>query len=356
MDRQISISPKSLWSVFGLVLLLALTSLLFARASNELILVFSAIVIGEGIRPLIKALRTIGVPHALATLAVIVAIVAVIAGLLYLVISPLTIQIASLIDHIPEISANVQRLVVRYQDMLANNPQARNLLAELPARISAFLSSQASLLISFPILIAQSVTNVFLLLLLVFFWLSASEELATFTLSFYTPQRVADGRALLDDLSLKTGGYLRGVVINMTVIGLVSGLGDYFLGVPYPLLLGVVAGLTEAIPIIGPVLGGAVAVVVALVTVDWHKAVQVAIFYVVVQQLESNTLVPLVMNRAVAIDPLTITVALIIGSAVAGIPGAILSLPVAAIVQVIVRRVVAPAARRARDRRAAAAN
>ena len=175
----------------------------------------------------------------------------------------------------------------------------------------------------------------------------ASRELAVFTLSFVPMQSRANARDILDDLSTKIGGYLRGVLINMTVIGLLSGIGVALLHVPYALLLGVVAALTEAIPIVGPLLGGSVAVLVAALSLGPEKAFQVALLYLVIQQIEGNTLVPFVMNRAVALNLLAIIVALVIGSALLGIPGAILAVPVAAVVQVGVLRVIAPALRTA---------
>ena len=185
------------------------------------------------------------------------------------------------------------------------------------------------------------------LLLFMFFWIMATDVMKAFVLSFFRPDRTAWAEEIVADLSVKTGGYVRGVAINMVAIAVLSGVGLFFLGVPYMLLLAIVAGITEAIPIVGPVIGGAVAALVALFTLGWVKAVQVAILYLVIQQIESNTLVPFVMNRVVALNPLAIIAALVLGTALLGIPGAILAVPAAAIVQIFVVRVIAPAARKA---------
>jgi len=115
-------------------------------------------------------------------------------------------------------------------------------------------------------------------------------------------------------------------------------------------LLGVVAGLTETLPFIGPWIGGAPAVLLALLSNGWLKAVEVVILYNIIQQIEGNTLVPWVMNRTVHLNPLTVVIAILIGAALLGLLGAVLGVPVAVILQVLTVRVLAPAARRASAR------
>ena len=340
-----AIASRTLWTAGGVAAVCILLWTVGARIVPELVLLFGAIVIAEGMRPLVAWLVRRRVPEPLAILAIVAVALASLVGLAWLILTPLVAQIASLLDDIPHFTAVAQRYLDAYQRFLQNNTQARQLLAQLPGRISAFVTSQLGLIIAAPIFFVKLVSNGFLVLLVVFFWLTASRELATFVLSFAPPTRRAELRDILNESSTKIGGYLRGVLINMVAIGLLSGIGVALLAVPYALLLGVVAALTEAIPIVGPLLGGSVAVVVALLGLGPQKAFQVAILYLVIQQIEGNTLVPFVMNRAVAMNPLTIVVALVIGSALLGIPGAILAVPAAAILQVVVLRIITPSLR-----------
>ncbi len=113
------------------------------------------------------------------------------------------------------------------------------------------------------------------------------------------------------------------------------------------LALGVLAGLTEAIPYIGPWLSGVVSVVVALVTVDPLKALEVLILFIIVQQVEGNLVQPLVMSRSVHLDPLLVLIAILVGSELLGLMGAILAVPFAALVQSLVTYALAPAIRHA---------
>jgi predicted PurR-regulated permease PerM len=122
----------------------------------------------------------------------------------------------------------------------------------------------------------------------------------------------------------------------MLAIGVVCGVGDWLLGVPEALVLGIIAGLTEFIPNLGPVVGAVPAVLVAFGVGPWH-ALYVALFYAVVQGLEGNLLTPLVQQRAADVPPaLTITAQLVMGL-LGGILGVLLAVPLAASAIVAVR-------------------
>jgi predicted PurR-regulated permease PerM len=133
----------------------------------------------------------------------------------------------------------------------------------------------------------------------------------------------------------------------MIVIGLLSGAGVAVLGVPYPVLLGMIAALTEVLPIVGPWISGSVAVLVAVTTQGLLKGVEVLALFVVIQTIEGNTLVPYVMSRTTALNPLTVLIAVLAGGTMMGLVGAVLAVPVAVVLEVLVLRVLAPAARRA---------
>jgi len=106
--------------------------------------------------------------------------------------------------------------------------------------------------------------------------------------------------------------------------------------VPYATALAVIAGLTEAIPIVGPFIGGAAAVLVGL-TVSGETALLMAGWYVLIQQLENHILVPKVMERSVGLNPLVVIIALVVGGILNGLVGALLAVPVAGALQVILR-------------------
>ena len=156
---------------------------------------------------------------------------------------------------------------------------------------------------------------------------------------------------LLGDMGYRLSGYVRGVAINMVVVGALSGAVDWLLGIPYAVLLGIVAGMTEIIPYFGPWISGGVAAIVALVAVSPIAALEVVVAYVLIQEVEGHVLIPFVMMRSVKLNPLTVVIAVLLGTELLGIIGGILAVPAAAVIEVVFMRAVVPAVRRRVARR-----
>ena len=123
----------------------------------------------------------------------------------------------------------------------------------------------------------------------------------------------------------------------MGTMGVATGIAYTLLGLPGALLLGLIAALTEAIPIVGPLLGAIPAVLVAA-TVSPELAVVVAGVYVVIQLIEGSVLVPIVMRNTIGISPLLVLVSLLVGAAVGGFVGAFLAVPIAASIEIVLSR------------------
>ncbi|CAN5568780.1 hypothetical protein BH23CHL5_BH23CHL5_02170 [soil metagenome] len=148
------------------------------------------------------------------------------------------------------------------------------------------------------------------------------------------------------DVEQQLGRWMRGQLTLMLIVGVASTTAYGLLDVRFWPVLGLLAGLTEAIPIIGPWIGGIPAVAVAM-TQSWDKALLVAGVAVAIQLSENWILVPRVMKGAVGLTPLTVFVAILVGAEFMGVVGALLSIPIAAAVQVIVSDLIK--ARRAED-------
>ena len=136
-------------------------------------------------------------------------------------------------------------------------------------------------------------------------------------------------------VEVQVGRWMRGQIVLCLIIGSMATIGYAVIGVRFWPVLGLIAGITEAIPIVGPWLGGIPAVIIAM-TQGWDKAVLVAIVIVVMQTAENAVLVPRVMKGAVGLTPLTVFVAIMAGTEFIGVPGALLAIPIAAAVQVVV--------------------
>jgi predicted PurR-regulated permease PerM len=169
---------------------------------------------------------------------------------------------------------------------------------------------------------------------LTFFVLMDAEALHQHLISLLPPSERPRAQAMSAKMGRKIEGWLKGILLLSLFIGVIASIGMWVLGMPYPLLLGLAAGIFELVPMVGAYLGAAPAVFVALFQPTW-KLIAVIVFYIVVQQVENNVLVPKVMGQNVEMPPLLAIVALLTGAALMGILGAMLAVPVAAILQVL---------------------
>lgn len=168
-----------------------------------------------------------------------------------------------------------------------------------------------------------------------FYYLMEKDFTRSLLLMQFKPATASRIRRTLDNVDQQLGRWMRGQLTLCLIIGITSTIAYGLLDVRFWPVLGLIAGITEAIPIIGPWIGGVPAVAMAL-TQSWEKALMVAGVAVAIQFTENWVLVPRVMKGAVGLTPLTVFLALLVGTEFMGIIGALLAIPIAAAIQVIV--------------------
>lgn len=140
----------------------------------------------------------------------------------------------------------------------------------------------------------------------------------------------------LDTINEKLGAWLRGQIVLMFFIGLMSWVALTILGVPYALPLALLSAILEIVPTLGPILSSIPAVIVAL-TVSPTLAITVILTFIVIQMIENNFLVPKVMQKAVGLNPVVIILGVMIGANLMGIAGALLAIPFISFIVVILK-------------------
>lgn len=346
----ITIAMRSLLLAAAIGVATLIGVIIFTQALGTLISLVLAIILGEAIRPLVARLRKYRIPAPLAILLIYLVGVVVFGVLIWLVLTPLVGQINSLTTHLPEYLQHLQQQAHDLERQL----RAQSALAGIIDTISQSLASLAQQfiprLIAVPLGLLTGVFSLFInaviLLTMTLFWLMATDEFKPFVVGLFPPASQDHASQVFTEIGRAFGGYIRGTLIAMLLIGGLTGTGLALLGVPYALLLGILAGFTELLPYLGPWISGTVSVLVALITVDPGKALQVVVLFILIQNIEGNVIEPLVMSRAVKINPLVVIVAVLIGLDLLGIVGAILAVPVAAAIQIVFVHVLAPAIRR----------
>ena len=342
----VTITPRSIWLAAGIVALFIAIGIVLLKAIYVLILMFIAIIFAEGIRPIVDWLERRHLPRPLSVMLTYLGIILVFAGLAYLLVEPVVTQLTKLGSQLPQYGAKIQDFISRIQQLVGNSPQ----LGQALNQAGGLVQGLAAFLLQIPLFIGTLIFSIVIVATIAFFWLTGVERLKPFVVGLFPAQAQSEAADIVSEMGHRIGGYLRGVVFNSFVIGILSGAADFLLHVPYPVLLGILAGLTELIPYFGPWISGGVAGLVALIAAGPLAAVEVIVAYIIIQQIEGNVLVPLVMMRAVHLNPLTVVIAVLLGTELMGIIGGILAVPAAVIVHVLIVHVLAPAARRASRR------
>lgn len=168
-----------------------------------------------------------------------------------------------------------------------------------------------------------------------FYWLMEKSLIRQLVLSQLDDNAQRRVTRIWEDVEIKVGGWLRGQLLLCLIIGVAAGLIYYILDVRFWFLLAILAGVMELIPILGPWVGAIPAVMVALLD-SWEKALILAIALAFLQLAENTVLVPRIMKGTIGLSPLTVFVAVLAGGAYMGVLGALLAIPIAAGLQVII--------------------
>lgn len=320
--------------VFGVtvffVAAIAVALLYFLR--NVLIVLYVSMLLAIGFSPAVHWLehRLAGrqrIPRWAAILVLYVTGLSAIALLLALVLPPMGRQMAELWQRLPDYLEQMQSALVRV-GLIEHRMSWSELLRKLPNPTAA-LGGVVNAVQGAIGVIAGTVA----ILILPFYLLVEAEDLQKTLLKLFAPERRPVVARITRDVTFKVGAWLTGQLLLAAVIGSTAAIGLWILGVPYFWVLGLIAGIGEMVPVIGPVIAAIPAILMGW-TVSGKTAAFVAIYFLVQQIIENNVLVPRIMSRQVGVSAATVLIAILIGSTLLGVTGALLAVPSAAIVQI----------------------
>lgn len=333
-----------------LVVLSTLVLVYFVYLVGELLLaLFIAIIFASTIRPAVDKLAGRRVPRGIAATLVTLGIVGVILGLLVVVTPPLIGMTVELFQG-DVIMEEIRRLSSWLTFFGWANFRIVLPTITLPAQVAGLLDEAGDTAREIAWPVAQGTIfllgQIVLMLVMAVYWLTSREQALALLLRLSPARQRSLVGEVWNGVEASLGAYTRGQLILMVSVGAACFMGFLVLRLPYAPALAVVAGLTEAIPMVGPLIGAIPAVLLGF-TVSWQTALLVAGWYVVVQQLETHLLAPRVMRRTVGLNPILVIIALIAGATLKGVRGALVAVPVAGALQVIVQHtLLAPAIKR----------
>jgi predicted PurR-regulated permease PerM len=272
-----------------------------------------------------------------AILAVYLEIAAGIFGIGLLIIPPIVDQVNGLSKDIPGYVDDLRKSKTfrKYDDKYDISKKLNEQAAKLPSR----LGEAAGTLQDVTVGVFGALVKLVTVLTMTFFFLLEGERIVGFLLRIRGPTQEERLRALSGDIYRSVAGYVAGNLAISLCAGLTTYITLRILHVPFAAPLAVLMGFLDLIPLVGATIGG---IVVGIVTAfnDFPTATIVwVIVLLVYQQIENNLLQPLVYRRTVSVSPLIVIISILIGSTLLGVLGALLAIPVAAGVQIVVRDV-----------------
>ena len=298
-----------------------------------------AIVMGTVIRPAVTWLYQHGLPRIAGVILVYILLFALLVGFLFL-LSPLIIeQSGTIIAAMPIYYHDFRAGVINY-----SNPLIVQLGEFLPAVLPSLKPAQnvmasAGQVFGYLSSTAQFIFTAMVVLILAFYWtLDGPRIIQSFLMLVPQDQRESI-RDLISAMETKVGYYIAGQGFLCIVIGIMALIAYLLIGLPNALVLALIAGVLEAVPMVGPLLGAVPAGLVAL-SLGPDKLIWVIVATVIIQQLENSLLVPRIMSRAVGVNPFVTLLALFAFSSFFGIAGALMAIPLAAIIQLILNHFV----------------
>jgi predicted PurR-regulated permease PerM len=307
---------------------------------DVLLLLYVSGLLAVGFSPIVRVIErqtvlpigTRRFPRWLAILILYLIILGTVASVLALVFPPLIRQAHQLWNALPDMIDRGLAFLVS-KGLLSEDLTKEVLLREAVQRAPGGSEAVGTVLAAI-VGVAGGIFGVLTILILTFYLLVDSNSLRRTFIRLFPKAEQARVDAAARAITTKVSAWLGGQLLLGGLIGATSALGLWLLGIPFFYVLALISAIGEMIPVVGPVLSAIPAIAVAA-TVSGKKVLFVIVFFIVQQQIENHVLVPKVMERQVGVSAVTVIAALLIGGKLLGIPGALLAVPTAAILQVL---------------------
>lgn len=310
--------------LFGTILMPALVSIVIAYLLN----------------PILRGLTRLGCPHLLAVLVIFILFLGSLGYGLVVLVPILFKQLSSLVQGLPDMFTQgqtwVERLIHRYPQYVSADQ-----LKDYTSAMQQHVASGGQLLLKYSLATIPNIIHlVFYLVLIplfVFFFMKDGDKIIGW-FAQYQPRNRGLTKKVWNELNDKIGAYVKGRVLEVIIVAVLTSVVFAFFGMEYAILLGVAAGVAVIIPYVGAILVTIPIVIVALVQFGWTPHfLYLMIAYLVTVILDGNVLVPWLFSESMNLHPLVIILAIIIFGGIWGFWGVFFAIPLATLIDVVLR-------------------
>jgi predicted PurR-regulated permease PerM len=333
--RGLRTASELSWRLLTVILAVALIAFVLWEIRLVVLPLFIAVLLSTLLHPVAQRLRRRGVPNLLASLVVFLGGVGVLAGTIYLIVP-------AVIDELANLVASVQAGIGELGDLLVEGPlglsqvEAQEAIREAQQRLTDSLDAIASGVLSGALLVGEVLAGVAIVLVLLFFFIKDGPLIWAWVTRLFGEREQETVERVGEVSWTALSQYVRGVVFVASFDAVFIGVALALIGVPLVIPLAVLTFIAAFVPYLGAITAGAVAALVALVSNGLVAALLVVLAVLVVQAMEGNVLYPLVVGRTMHLHPVGILLAVTTGGVVAGIIGAVVAVPIMAVVNAAV--------------------
>lgn len=255
----------------------------------------------------------------------------IVASVVSLIVPVVQTEIQELLNDFPFYVGQIQQYMEEFAELLSKfelSPEFTETFPQLSTNLQPLLEEIASVSVS----LLSSLVDIFFIIFIVFYLLYDFQNVRNAALRLVPQQYEKIAKDILYIMDLNFGGYIRGNIVRCTAVGLLTGFILFAMGMPYALLLGILAGALNIILYLGPYIAAIPAILLSFSPHTPSTIIIIAV-YIFVQGLDGIVLSPLLLGRAVKLKPITVIACLLIGQQLAGVLGMILSTPVAGIIK-----------------------
>ncbi len=301
-----------------------------------LAVLFISLIFASALDPWVDWMQEKKIPRGVGVITIYLLLLGIIGSVVLLLIPPITTQITELTNSYPQITEKLSSgFALLKQYSLSDNPVENFLRTK--DNLPPGLAKAAENIISSAIDVFGGIFTFFLILVVTFYMTVEEDSVKKVIWSIAPAKNQVYIMKLISRMQKKIGLWLRGQIILSLIIFILTYIGLSILGVQYALVLAMIAGLTEFIPYLGPMIAAIPAMFLAFTQGGGIFMAFVGILYYVIQLTENNIIVPKLMQKVVGLNPIVTLAVLMIGFKLAGIIGMVLSIPVATAINVFLK-------------------
>lgn len=323
-------NPKILTFTVLIIILL----LLLPKLSGLLMLLFASFVLAAALNPFVNKLQNYIKNRAVAASIIVLSSIVTLFALILPIIVMCYKEIELFISIMPQKAANLYNFITHtklYGKSISEMIPFDN-LANASTNIAQNVFNQS---INITMTLAQTVFITLALTMFIYYILVDKAYLRDKFLEFFPPNLKEKAGAILYNITSKVGNYVRAQAVSMITVGVMVTIEVAVLGIEYPILLGLIAGICDIIPLLGPTIAIAIIVVIAF-PLGWVKIVLAIVLFLVVQQISNYVIRPFLFGKFMKLHPINIMVALFVAEEFLGVWGVILSPAIAATICVLI--------------------